>query len=354
MRYLLRAAAALGLSAALVGAPVAAETPISVGQGKPFKHKPSGIVVSADIAGGIPRGAVAQYDDKQLDVIVDYRSPGDTEVTTIFLFRNVTGDVPLWFDRIQQTVESGNKLGVMKLAIPPAAFTPAGQSNARGLRAVYGASGAGFTSSAAALTATGEWYVAVRESSKTLTPEQLQARLEQTFAAIQWPKEKVATPVAAAMTDCSKPLAQGEDAQPAPADTGSLLIASVLGGIVTNAPDKSEVVAPARWCRDPYKIDGAGVYRPDNSTDGYLIAFQDAGRGIWVGKNGIAGLLSSASEPTFMVESIDMDHRDGFTSFKTLPNVAQALWLAEKGARTYSSSTWGKNKNINISTDAIK
>jgi len=262
--------------------------------------------------------------------------------------------VPVWFDRIQRTVESGNKLGTLRLAIPATAFTPVGQSNARGLRAVYAASGAGFTSSAAALTATGEWYVAVRESSKTLTPEQLLARLEQTFASIRWPKEKVASPAALPITACAKALAQGEDAQPAPADMGSTLLASALGGIISNAPEKDEVAAPAHWCRDPYKIEGAGVYRPDEANDSYLIAFQDAGRGVWVGKNGIAGILGGASEPTFMVESIDIDHRDGFTAFKTLPNIAQALWLAEKGTRTYSSSTWGKNKNISINSDAIK
>lgn len=354
MRFIgLRAFAAASL---LLAAPAAADvSEIAVSPGKAFKHKPSGIVV-APVITGIARTGVAQFDDKQLDVIVDYRAPADQDVTTVYLFRNVTGDVPLWFDRIQRTIESNDRLGTAKLAIPPAAFTPIGQSSARGLKAAYSSTGAGWTSSAAAITSTGGWYVAIRSSSKTLNPEQLLARLEQSFAAIQWPTEQARAPAVAPIADCVSPLPQGPDAQPAPPDPTMAVAAAIVAATGTIEKAKPATAAPALWCRDAIKIEGAGVYRPNGATDAYLIAYQDAGRGIWVGKNlslnQIASELSKAQ--TYTVELIDMDHRAGYGGFKTLPTVAQALWATQHGQRVYSVHTWGKDHTLEINSDSLK
>jgi hypothetical protein len=170
-------------------APAVAQSEIKANPKKDFKHKPSGIVL-APLAAGLPRVSVTQFDDKQLDVAANFRTPDDREITTVFIFRKVTGDVPLWFDRIQHAVAARKELSSPTLAIPPAAFTPPGQPNARGLRVAYSGTGTPWTSTAAALTATGEWYVAVRASSQSLTPQQLLARIDQTFAALRWPKER--------------------------------------------------------------------------------------------------------------------------------------------------------------------
>ncbi|HKX92918.1 MAG TPA: hypothetical protein VJM15_10920 [Sphingomicrobium sp.] len=353
MRF--KALAVAGFAAAsIVAAPAAADvTPISVGQGKAFKHKPSGIVV-APIIGGIARTGVAQYDDKQLDVIVDYRAPEDREVTTIFMFRNVTGGVPVWFDRIQRTIETNKQLGTVSLAVPPAAFTPAGQPNARGLRAAYSASGAGWMSSAAAITATGQWYVAVRASSRSLPPDQLLARIDQAFAAIHWPKEKASEPAATAITECARPLPELAEAEPAPDDGAALLLAAIGA---TLAQSKGTVrPTPAQWCRDPYRVANAGVYRPDGRVDQYLVAFQDAGRGIWVGPNSLGNLVAAenGNAATYMIELIDVDRNIGFGSYKTLPSVPQALWTIDHGRQTYATPTWGKDKSIQINADAMK
>lgn len=203
------------------------------------------------------------------------------------------------------------------------------------------------------MTATGQWYVAVRASSKTLAPEQLLSRIDQTFAAIRWPKEKAAAPTAVPIGVCTTALQQQEDAEPVK-DVGAAVLANALTATVGDALDKAGVVTAPRWCRDPFKVEAAGVYRPDGAVDRYLIAFQDAGRGISVGPNGLAAILSDAAsnaEPSFMVELIDIDRRTGFGSFKTLPGVAQALWLSQNGARSYVSSTWGKEKSITLSDD---
>src|SRR5207248_2174703 len=133
MRFIVAGLVGLAWLSSIIAAPALADVkPIAVGQGEAFGHQPSGIVVDATAA-GIPRASVGQYDDKQLDIIVDFRTPDQSEITTIYLFRNVSGDVPLWFDRIQRTVEATDKFGNLTITIPPAAFVPAGQSNARGL-----------------------------------------------------------------------------------------------------------------------------------------------------------------------------------------------------------------------------
>src|SRR5438270_10686661 len=120
MRFMVPVCAVIAGAALIFVTPAAADvTRIQVDQGKPFTHKPSGIVV-ADTASGLPRAGVAEFDDKQLDVIVDYRSPDEGEVTTVYLFRKVTGDVPVWFDRIQRTVQAATHFGTLTPAIPAA------------------------------------------------------------------------------------------------------------------------------------------------------------------------------------------------------------------------------------------
>jgi hypothetical protein len=356
MRFTVAVLSALIVVAGNAPAPAVADVnPISVGWDKPFKHKPSGMVV-APSAGGLPRTSVAQYDDKQLDVIVDFRTSDQTEVTTLYLFRNVSGDVPVWFDRIQRTVEASTHVGQAKLAIPPAVFTPAGQPNARGIIASFSSTGTQWKSSAAALTAAGEWYVAIRASSQSLAPDQLLARVEQSFAAIKWPREKAPAPVVSPIADCPRSLPELVDAQPAK-DDGSSLLFGALAATVGDTVKGERTAEPSHWCRDSYRTATASVYRPDGATDRYLIAYQDAGRGVWVGPNSLANLIvdaASKTEPTYIVELIDIDRHTGFGSFKSLPGIAQALWLVEHGTRTYSAPTWGKERSIEINSDAIK
>jgi hypothetical protein len=338
-------------------AAVADVTEIKADPQKSFKHRPSGIVLSA-LAAGIPRSVVEQFDDKQLDFAAEFRTADDKEITTVYIFRNVTGDVPLWFDRIQRTIEARDVLANPTVAVPAASFTPAGQPNARALRVVYVPGASPWTSTAAALTSIGDWYVAIRASSQTLSPEQMLVRLEESFAAIKWPKEKVAAPNAYLIADCPNTLVQNADAEPVK-DDGSVILMSALAGNVGEALKAAGEVKPARWCRDAYTTAGAGLYRPDGANDRYFIAFQDAGRGIMVQPNGLAGILAGAKNYapaplTYMVELIEIDRRIGFGSFATLPNVAQTLKLPETGTRKYSASTWGKGSNIEINADAMK
>jgi hypothetical protein len=69
----------IALAAALVfvltsAGATAAGTPIQADPQKEFKHRPSGINLAA-AAAGLPRTSLAQYDDKELDVAAEFRSP---------------------------------------------------------------------------------------------------------------------------------------------------------------------------------------------------------------------------------------------------------------------------------------
>jgi hypothetical protein len=354
----MRTIAARWAAAMIVGAAPAASmadvTPIKIDAQQEFKHRPSGIVVPASAA-GIARTSVEEFDDKQLDVAAEYRTADDKEITTIYVFRKVTGDVPLWFDRIQHAIESRDMFASPTLVVPPSAFVPPGETNARGLLAVYAAGGSTWKSTGAALTTTGEWYVSVRASSKTLAPQELLARIQQTLAAIKWPRDKVAGPVAVPMTPCRDALRQpGQDAQPVKDDLATALVDAA--GVDPDTKDAKPAQATG-WCRDPTPLPFAGIYRPKGAEDRYLIAFQDAGRGLWVGPNDLADILAKGlgqQRKSYMVQLVEIDRYVGLGSFASLPSAAQAVWLNEHGSPTYSATTWGKKHDLTINSDLAK
>jgi hypothetical protein len=78
--------------------PASAATPIKLSPDKSWKHKATGIVF-APVVAGLQRQGVAWYSAPEVDVSGDYWSADGNDAVTIYLFRNVSGDVPVWFDR---------------------------------------------------------------------------------------------------------------------------------------------------------------------------------------------------------------------------------------------------------------
>ena len=124
-------------------------------------------------------------------------------------------------------------------------------------------------------------------------------------------------------------------------------------------PDVKET-KPAQatgWCRDSTTLPFAGIYRPNGTEDRYLIAFQDAGRGLWVAPNDLADMLAKSQgqqRTSYMVQLVEIDRYVGLGSFASLPSAAQAVWLNEHGSPLYSATTWGKNHNLTINSDLAK
>jgi hypothetical protein len=342
----------LVMSAALAGAAQAAPAEIRSNPRKDFKHAPSGVVI-APTAAGIGNRVIRQFDQNQLDVSANFTSADGSEFTTIYVFRNVSGSVPVWFDMAQQAMETNSSVGRMSLTIPPAAFIPAGMREARGLRAVYAPREKGFVSSGLAFASVGGWYVKLRASSKTLTPQQMVARLEQSFAAIRWPRDSAGAAVSP-IAPCRTPLLPLAQAQPTP-DAEALVMLSAFVGVPI-AP-KAQPVPGATWCRDTTPVADGRLYRNNEQTDGYLFAFTDAGRGVSVGPVPSADTVQEDSKPgrpAWVAELRDVHENIGLGIFNSPPPVEQVAELLRSGRSAYSVSTWGKNMNIGINPDVLK
>ena len=327
----------------------------------PFAHRHSKLAVPPSLA-GLPRTKGTAIEGDQLDIYFEYEAPGLAEVHTVYIFRNVAGGLPVWFDRARSMIEQRAALGTATLHSAQA-FVPPGRTNASGLGATYAVAGKGYVSTGVALVPLGEWMVKLRSSSKTLSPAQLDAKMKAVLAELRWPSKLSPAPAAVAVEPCTTALALSGKAQPAAGeDAGAAaLVDAILGQMAVSAPEsKSAPAAPAaRWCRDSTELQNAAVYRADGATDSYLVALSDSGRALSAGPSAGGALLSAADEkdvaPSYTVQFVLLAQTMNSAAFDRLPPPAQALELAKEGSFASSYATWGKGKGrLNISSDAIK
>ena len=350
MRNLIFAALAAG--AAVPSTAASVQSAISAETQQSDVHKPSGITVPAFIAGS-PRVSIKSLDTNQLDVAATFRSPDGREVTSVYIFRNVAGSVPVWFDRSSYAVETSPMFGSVTAVIPATPFTPMGRPSNSGLRAVYTASGKGWISTALAFTQVGEWYVKIRSSSQTLSPQQMAERVDAIFSALNLPSEKAAVTAIAPISDCARPLPTSKPAKLVRTTQENSMLAALLGGAAQQvAAGTSEKPRESiNFCREPgpARIEYA-VYRPQGSDRHYTIALGDSGRAITVGADELGALVARGNAPLrYAVSYVELDRAFTFPQFDRLPGVEQAIQLVQTGTPLSSSTTWGK-KEINITT----
>ena len=337
--------------------------PLKVSAKAAFKHRHSKLQLPPTLA-GLQRSRVVEMEADQLDVAADYGSVDQGEVYTLYLFRNVAGGVPVWFDRARWMIEHRDVYGSAVLRGADPAFVPPGQSASTGLAASYDLDGKNFRSTAVAIVPLGEWLVKVRASSKTLSATDLDARMKAALAELRWPSSVPAGPAAAAVVPCTTGLSLSGDAKAVrDEDSGaSALIGALLGSAMAETV-ATETVTPAtapRWCRDSITLENAGVYRADEQTDGYLIAFGDAGRAARVGPSVGLQLFQPEEEEgkgkrRWSVEVVLLPRTLTSGSYDRLPPPAQALKIANEGPFASSAPTWGKGKReIELNLDALK
>lgn len=88
------------LVALLAVAPSAAQQPLPLDPGKAWKHKHSGIIVPATLA-GTPRDRGMTYAPDELDLGLSFVVGDAAESLTVYIFRNTNGAVPVWFFQAQ-------------------------------------------------------------------------------------------------------------------------------------------------------------------------------------------------------------------------------------------------------------
>jgi len=352
--------AIIGILALAVALPAAAaEHVLPLKPDEPYRHAPSGMQVPV-VLDALPRKQVTSYAESQLDDVVQFESADGGERLTVYVFRNVTGSVPVWFDRIRSEIgRPDGVFGDITALEAPAPFVPPHQANPSALMQSFVTGKGPFRGTAAALIPMGpDWYVALRYSSNTLSADAIAEHLPRTIAALGWPDKIADQPVAALVAPCAAPLASVAKARQVPADGASAIAASLMMIKVPEEEKKEKpepAAPPTSWCRDvaPAGAD-ASVYRPLDSADSYLIALGDAGRGIWVARDTIGALLSKSAKPRWAVTMIDVAQNTVYPAFDALPAPAKAAEVVNQGKPMVSVSTWGKDSNITISSDALK
>ena len=94
----------------LAVAPSAAQQPLPLDPGKAWKHKHSGIIVPATLA-GTPRDRGMTYAPDELDLGLSFVVGDAAESLTVYIFRNTNGAVPVWFSQAQWGIEHRGNFG---------------------------------------------------------------------------------------------------------------------------------------------------------------------------------------------------------------------------------------------------
>lgn len=337
--------------------------PIELSAKAEFKHRHSKVRLPPVLA-GLPRSKTVEYEADQLDTLSEYAAADNGEVYTIYVYRNVAGGLPVWFDRARRMIEHRAALGTATLhAAGP--FVPPGRSNAAGLLATYAAAGKGYRSSGVALVPVGEWLVKLRASSQSLAPAELEARLKSVLAEIAWPGKMAPAPDAAPVADCTTALALSGEAKPAEKDDssgGAMLVGALMGQMAASKepPKTSAPPRAIRWCRDSTELAEGGVYRADGETDSYLIALGDAGRAVSAGPNAGQALLNASEEgkgggDRYEVSLIFLAETMNSALLDRLPPPAQAIAIVKEGRFATSFGTWGERKgHLTVGPDALR
>ncbi|WP_242147661.1 hypothetical protein [Sphingomonas sp. BAUL-RG-20F-R05-02] len=337
--------------------------PLAIAADKPYRHEPTSLVIPTTLD-GLKRFDARAFAPDHLDEAFNFGTSNSSEDITVFIFRNVTGSVPVWFDRTARVVAARAAYGGVTIAKPPVAFAPPGQSAASGLIASYRPVKGPYRSTALAYLPLGPgWYVELRYSSTTIGAEEIDARLRGAIAALGWPRKITPQPAAVPIADCATTLTFSGKANAVKGDNAlaSSLFAGLFGASRDVKPRKDAPVEPARaWCRDTGHYAGLeqhGVYRPVGSMDSYLIALNDAGRGIWVGPDSLAALLASdkgANAATWAIALDDVATVTAYPARDRLPSPDQAFEIVRHEPYASKTGTWGKKRTVQVNSGSIK
>ena len=319
-------AASLMLALPLTG-PAAAQTPaaprlLAVPSGTAWQHADTGIILPSQVA-GLERTEVKDLSADELDVIATYKGQGGT-VASVYVFRTLLPDVPLWFDRSMAAIATQPDFRQAEARVPATAFARPGASVASGLRSVLAIGSPGSGSTALAIAPLGGWLLKVRISSTSADAESLDRQLTAFVAGLRWPTGGEAERIAVPIRPCSDAL-RTKKAKLVKQDMGQSLINALIGG----APLKSDG-PPATYCRDPGPAGQPAwaVYRPNGASDRYAVAMGDAGGAVIVSPEmSIAGLPGKGDGGNFSVAFVHHATSSVLPSFNRLPPPEQALAL---------------------------
>ena len=341
MRSLPLAVAAV-LAPLSIATPVMAQRNLNVPATAGWKHAETGVILRASLA-GLPRTAIADNSDAELDVFAQFGAPEATAIT-VYIFRPALESAPIWFDRVETQILTRDIYGGATPQGMPIAFARPKSRTPSALRRAYVPGRGAYKSTAAAVIPIGEWLVAIRISSHDLDAALLDARLSDAIAGIGWPDGAAESPAAVPIAPCPAPLAYAKRAKLKKPDMGDALIGSVLASMASDPTAEKVETGPITWCREGTATSEFGTYRANAATTSYVMAIGDAGTTLSVG-----GGFPLGKDPGYMLTLGLLDRTLVYPSFNGLPR-PEAAYQAVKTSQPISSTSRGST-DINIHTD---
>ncbi|WP_077147218.1 hypothetical protein [Sphingopyxis sp. KK2] len=339
-------------------APAAAQQDIAIKHGEAWTHAHSGMTVPPTLGGNALTRAKA-YAPDELDVGLSFEPEGAEDFISFYVFRNTNGAAPVWFAQAQWAIENRDIYGGPKLAAPPRAFAPPGQTVASGLRAVYAPQGDGapFTSTAVVLAPVGDWYVKLRVSSQRRTPAELDTLVDSLLAEIRWPQQAAGAPAALPVIPCPAPLAFDKKSKDMIGGGMEEILAAALVSAAANVDSDEKdpgPTSPVQWCRDRQMDNNVATYRAGEATDAYLLTFGDNGNGVSVGLSGVNTIMAEIegkkAKPRYSVTLHTAAEDVNFVAQDRLPSPDRAADIVNANRRASTVSTWGKDRTVEINS----
>lgn len=353
----------LAALAAIAPVSVSASTPIEAKEGKPWKHKATGTLLPATLA-GFNRTSLVYFTAPEVDVAANYASADGGEAVTLYLYRNVSGGVPVWFDRSRFYIMNLPDKWGTATGSGIRALTPRGQQVASGLMESYSVTKTGRSTGLMIFPYNG-FYAKIRATSNARDLPGLEALMMQAVNSLDWSTKWPVAP-ASQILDCPQPLAPRQAAKQIEGDNDASLLAGLLGAAVAQTsspkPDKDDAnLPPPTFCREPGQASLAfGIYRPNSDARRFMLAVGDGGRAIVAGPNEIGAIIGgeiaekdgkAAPDVTYTVTFVELDKTKTFADFDSLPTTEQVVDVVEKGRPVSTATTWGKKRDIQIHTN---
>lgn len=297
---------------------------IFFGEDGSWFHPPTGHDFPAQMLGLKPE-RVTQFEENE-DVVIEYRDADKADLLTIHLFRNVSGNVPIWFDRARWRILHNERLGKVE-GEGPWSFTPKGYGRPAGLMEVFEVEKR-FRSASVALLPVGKYYVNIEVHSTKLSPVQLSGLLKRAIGETRWGPDNL-FPAAEPIADCSKPLAIKAYGKYAPLDPAEEGVAS--SGFINrldvpmafDSRPRSEIEMRGTFCRDPEASEEYGVYQWLYSPPNYLLALGADGRAIEV-RRGVHTIIRDKELPAnFQIIHYGLTETTLYPFFETIPRPDQ-------------------------------
>ena len=320
MRFLsfLALATALGMASPAIGQMRSLDVPNDAG----WQHAQTGIVLRSKL-GAFQRAALRDNGKSELDVSATYYAGSEADTASIYLYRPGIANLPMWFDRSHYAMTLNDQIRIGAPLIPVTRFAPPGTSIESGLRVTYALKDSDKGGTGLAMVPFADWILAVRLTSRTMTPAEVDAALLDMIGKIRWPSERPASPVAVPIAPCTTRL-KTKKAKLIQPDLAQALIGATLSNIAEEKAKEHPAAddRPVVFCREGPSIPEYGVYRSDQANDGYVMALGDAG----VSASVYPG-LSLTDRKEFAVTMATHDSLDTYPSFNALPEPKQVFAL---------------------------